>query len=36
MALVNCLVATLIVVAVASRTWAQAPADLPVVKTHYQ
>jgi hypothetical protein len=36
MALVNCLVATLIVLPLASRTWAQAPADLPVVKTHYQ
>ena len=36
MALVNCLVATLIVVALSSRTWAQAPADLPVVKTYYQ
>ena len=35
-ALLNCLVATLIVVALASPTWAQAPADLPVVKTYYQ
>jgi hypothetical protein len=35
-ALVNGLVATLIVVALASPTWAQAPADLPVVKTYYQ
>jgi hypothetical protein len=34
--LVNCLTATLIVVALTTRTWAQAPADLPVVKTHYQ
>ena len=31
-ALVNSLVAALIVVALASPTWAQAPADLPVVK----
>jgi hypothetical protein len=35
-ALVNCLMATLIVAVLASRTWAEAPADLPVVKTHYQ
>jgi hypothetical protein len=36
MPLVNCLVATLIVVSLAGRTSAQAPADLPVVKTHYE
>jgi hypothetical protein len=42
MALVNGLTATLIVVGLAGRTWAQAPAatpapaNLPVVKTHYQ
>jgi hypothetical protein len=35
-ALLNCLVATLIVVVLASPSRAQAPADLPVVKTYYQ
>ena len=35
-ALVNCLVATLIVGVLASPSWAQAPADSPVVKTYYQ
>jgi len=36
MSVINCRLATLIVAAMSTYTWAQAPANLPAIKTHYE